>query len=101
MSKHLMLSTMRLNKCPINSSLLRHKVTPSHFYASAATTTSTSTLHASFRLNYDIVIESHIVSKEQDLELTMQLIMDHAARSSTTSEDQFISQMNEAKKNGA
>jgi len=43
MSKSLMLSTIRLNKYLINSSLLRHKVIPSYFYASAATTTSTAT----------------------------------------------------------
>ncbi len=36
-------------------------------------------------------------SKEEDIELTLQLIMDHAARSVTVSEEQFISQMEEAK----
>ena len=35
-------------------------------------------------------------SAEEDLELTLRLIMDHEARSATVSKEQYISQMNEA-----
>ncbi|CAB9527330.1 DnaJ domain [Seminavis robusta] len=37
-------------------------------------------------------------SKEEDLMLTLKVIMDHAERSTTASKDQFISQMEEAAK---
>jgi len=36
-------------------------------------------------------------SKEEDIALTLQIIMDHEARSTTASKDQFISQMEESK----